>query len=511
MNLVRIHINCNRSQIKLIGSGLIIGVLVGAVVATFRFLIERLQSVFEFIFNQGKTSLMWLGLGIGLFILIAIVNDLLLKSHPEIKGSGIPQVEGQLMGLIDYSFWPALWRKFIGGVLSIGSGLFLGREGPSIQLGSTIGQGVAKWTNQIGINRKVLISSGAAAGLSAAFNAPIASTLFVLEEIYHNFSTNIWLICLTASISADCIATYIFGLKPVLFMSSTSLPIKFFGWVLPLALLLGIFGRIYQLMLLNVDKLYAKIKIIPRSFSGVISLALLIPIMMELPIIIGGGSKLILSLQYLKYSLTSLVVFFIIRLIFSVFTYGSGLPGGIFLPMLCLGALLGAAYGTIMVNLHFIPAIYFPSFVIMGMAGYFSCVSKAPFTAILLITEMVGTLSHLLGLASVALLAYLVVDLLGGKPIYHSLLLKMLGKDENKTESMLFDSIETVFVGSEADGKAIKQLKWPNGSLLIKINRHGDEIIPSGDIILNAGDVLIIRITGNKRQQAIHSIHMLTR
>lgn len=371
MNLVRIHINCNRSQIKLIGSGLIIGVLVGAVVATFRFLIERLQSVFEFIFNQGKTSLMWLGLGIGLFILIAIVNDLLLKSHPEIKGSGIPQVEGQLMGLIDYSFWPALWRKFIGGVLSIGSGLFLGREGPSIQLGSTIGQGVAKWTNQIGINRKVLISSGAAAGLSAAFNAPIASTLFVLEEIYHNFSTNIWLICLTASISADCIATYIFGLKPVLFMSSTSLPIKFFGWVLPLALLLGIFGRIYQLMLLNVDKLYAKIKIIPRSFSGVISLALLIPIMMELPIIIGGGSKLILSLQYLKYSLTSLVVFFIIRLIFSVFTYGSGLPGGIFLPMLCLGALLGSVYGTIMVNLHFIPAIYFPSFVIMGMAGYF--------------------------------------------------------------------------------------------------------------------------------------------
>ncbi|MCB7112496.1 chloride channel protein, partial [Agathobacter rectalis] len=76
---------------------------------------------------------------------------------------------------------PVLWRKFFGGIISIGSGLFLGREGPSIQLGAAVGQGIAEKNTRTEIERRVGIASGAAAGLSAAFNAPIASTMFILE------------------------------------------------------------------------------------------------------------------------------------------------------------------------------------------------------------------------------------------------------------------------------------------------------------------------------------------
>nr|WP_279383354.1 chloride channel protein [Secundilactobacillus collinoides] len=93
-------------------------------------------------------------------------------------------------------------KKFVGGVLAIGSGLFLGREGPSIQLGATVGQGVAAVTHNTGSQRRLMIASGASAGLSAAFNAPIASTLFILEEVYHNFSTLIWLSALASALAA---------------------------------------------------------------------------------------------------------------------------------------------------------------------------------------------------------------------------------------------------------------------------------------------------------------------
>ncbi|KAA1037570.1 chloride channel protein, partial [Lacticaseibacillus paracasei] len=100
----------------------------------------------------------------------------------------IPQVEGQLAGELEMHWWSILWRKFVGGVLALGPGLFLGREGPSIQLGASVGQGLAAGFKLSGTDRRLLIASGSAAGLAAAFNAPIAGTLFVLEEVYHNFS-----------------------------------------------------------------------------------------------------------------------------------------------------------------------------------------------------------------------------------------------------------------------------------------------------------------------------------
>ena len=115
-----------------------------------------------------------------------------LAKEPNISGSGIPQVEGQLAGLLEVKWWSVLWRKWIGGVLAIGSGLFLGREGPSIQLGAMVGQGVAKGLHLPKTKERCLLAGGAAAGLANAFNAPIATSLFVVEEIYHNFSPFVW-------------------------------------------------------------------------------------------------------------------------------------------------------------------------------------------------------------------------------------------------------------------------------------------------------------------------------
>nr|WP_279384110.1 chloride channel protein [Lentilactobacillus kisonensis] len=146
-----------------------------------------------------------------------------------------------------------------------------------MQLGSTLGQGVARLFNQVGFDRQVLISSGAAAGLSAAFNAPIASTLFVLEEIYHNFSTNIWVVSLTSAITSDMVATYVFGLKPVLYMQSTPLPLKYFVWVVILGAVLGVVGRFYQIIILSMSKWYQHTHL-PWYLNGIIPLLLVIPL-----------------------------------------------------------------------------------------------------------------------------------------------------------------------------------------------------------------------------------------
>lgn len=489
------------SQVKTIVNGIVIGVLAGSAVSMFRWSIGHMTDFMRYLYINSIHHLSFLLTTIAINVAIGLLVGWFLKQQPDIKGSGIPQVEGQLLGEVDYVWWAILWRKFVGGILAIGSGLYLGREGPSIQLGSTLGQGVAHFTKQVGFDRQVLISSGAAAGLSAAFNAPIASTLFVLEEIYHNFSTNIWIVSLTSAVTSDMVATYVFGLKPVLYMRSTPLPLKYFLWVVILGIVLGMLGRLYQMVILRMEKWYRHTHI-PWYFNGIIPLLLVIPLGAFFPHLLGGGSDIILRLSSANYPTMILCLYFLIRFVFSMLSYGSGLPGGIFLPILCLGGLIGAIVGSIAVNLGLMNPLYFSSFIIMGMAGYFAAISKAPFTAILLITEMVGTLTHLLGLAVVSLISYGVLDMLNGKPVYYSMLQQLLKVQTKMNLGRTAEIMETVYAGSQMDGKMVRQIKWPMGSLLTKIQRNGVEIVPAGGTLIRWGDTLFINVS-TKNQHAI--------
>lgn len=174
-------------------------------------------------------------------IIIGYIVGLMVKAEPMISGSGIPQVEGVLLRKLDMTWWKVITGKFLGGVLSIGSGLSLGREGPSVQLGSAIGQGFSKIFKRINVEEKYLITSGASAGLAAAFNAPLAGAMFALEEVHKNFSPLILLSALSSALSADFIASGFFGLKPVFnFGNLASLPLQFYLYIILLGIILGI-------------------------------------------------------------------------------------------------------------------------------------------------------------------------------------------------------------------------------------------------------------------------------
>ncbi|UQS86965.1 ClC family H(+)/Cl(-) exchange transporter [Nicoliella spurrieriana] len=419
----------NWRQIAYLWDGVLIGLAVGAVVSLFRWLIETDLAWVKSIYQLAHSNHWWLGLIIAINLLIVLIVGSLIKATPDIKGSGIPQVEGQLANRLDYPFWPVLWKKFIGGVLAIGSGLFLGREGPSIQLGSTTAQGIAKMQGLNGSPRRVAIAAGAAAGLAAAFNAPIASSLFVLEEIYHEFPLKVWPTTLGASIAANLVSTELFGQTPVLhIIYDHPFPINQYWSLILLGILLGIAGIIYQQTTLNLAKFYRYFKGIPNQYLVVLPLLLVIPIGYFLPETLGGGNGLILAIARTVPGIWLLLIYLFVRFCFSAISYGSGVPGGIFLPILTLGAILGALYGQCLVGLHLIPANLVINLIIIAMAAYFACITKSPFTAILLITEMVGTVTHLMSLAVTSLIAYAVVDLLNGKPIYSQMLTNLLQK-----------------------------------------------------------------------------------
>ena len=211
-------------------------------------------------------------------------------------------------------------EKFIGGILAISPGLFLGREGPSIQLGAVVGQGYSQWRQSTKSEEKILISSGASAGLAAAFNAPIAGLLFVLEEVHHSFSPLVWLTSFSAAISANFVSLHFFGLQPVLYIG----PVKSFAFRVLLDIsTAGRFARIIRLdiskTLLSLPKVYGKIKGLSSNYYGFVSFILILPIGYFFPHLLGGGNQIVLALGNQPTTIWALVGLLVLRFVFQWF------------------------------------------------------------------------------------------------------------------------------------------------------------------------------------------------
>lgn len=489
-------------KLKLLFGGIMVGVLSGIIVSVFRWSIGSSLKVFQNLYVQARTNWFILIALLLFLIIVGLIVSWMLKKEPNISGSGIPQVEAQLDSDLQIHWWSVLWRKFVGGILSIGPGLFLGREGPAIQLGSSVGQGFAEMVKvDAPLTKRIMIASGAAGGLAAAFNAPLAGCMFVVEEVYHNFSPMVWITALASAVSSNLIALYVFGLTPVLNIPyKFSLPINYYWHLIVLGVVLGLLGRLYQVVLLYMPSLYAKTKI-PRHYQGLIPLILLLPVGMAFPKFIGGGNGLIVSLNHLHVSLLILVGIFCLRFIFSMISYGSGLPGGIFLPILNLGAIIGAVYAVFMHQIGVLPIAYESNLIIFAMAGYFACISKAPFTAIILVTEMVGSLGHLMPLVVISLVAYIVVDILNGSPIYEALKEKLtINTKYLNRVSKYNDQIQIpVYEGSSIDGKYLRDIEFPKDVLVISIYRGEMQIIPRGDTLIKSGDRIVMMVNASLR------------
>lgn len=480
------------TKLVFIGKGALIGLLAGFCVSLFRLLIEEAVHFVEYFYTFAQTQPLSLIPWTIVMLLLAWIISKLIRSEKHIKGSGIPQIEGELQDELQQDWFSVLWKKFLGGTLSVGAGLFLGREGPSIQLGAMVGKGFGTKTGASNSEKKIFISSGAAAGLAAAFNAPIAGLLFVIEEIHHTFSPLIWLTSLTAALSANFVSLNFFGLKPVLYLGNVpQLPLRYYAHLILLGILLGSLGYLYQRTLLILPRLY-QITHLPEYFYGIIPFLLIIPIGFLFPHYLGGGNQLILAFNHESFSIIFLISLFLLRYCFSMVSYGGNLPGGIFLPILTLGAILGGLYGTVLTNYFGMDSLYIRSFVVFAMAAYFTAIGKAPLTAIILVTEMVGNITHLMPLAVCSLTAYVINDLLGGHPIYESLLEKLLKQPFTSISGNKTIIEYPVTVESKLDGVMIRDFQWPENMLLISIRRGSSELLTHGDTVMKAGDQLVI-------------------
>lgn len=425
--------NMTKTLVQAISVGLTTGVIVSA----FRWIIDQTMQLLYQIYPQMAAQRVLIVPYILLMFIIAITLGKITAPYLEqVIGSGVPQIEAVLLNENKMPWWSILWRKFIGGLLAICPGLMLGREGPCIEMGAMVGQGLAeKVFKSNKENLRTLQECGVAAGLAAAFSAPIAGALFLVEEITFDFKPQKVVAVLAATFSADFVTILAFGNKPCLYLPVNDyLPVTAY-WALPLiGIFLGIMAYIYQYVLLSLKPWFSKIKKIPAAYHSIIPLILIIPVGLFNAHLLGGSHVLIDNLFNLNWNVKAFgswdflllpILFLIIRFVFSMLSYGSSVPGGIFMPILVLGALLGIICANIMIKSQIILPMYFPHILVISMAAYFGAIEKAPFTAIMLLTEMIGTVQQVLPMIIVTFVAYYILDILGGKPIYEALRLQM--------------------------------------------------------------------------------------
>ena len=483
--------------------GIAVGIIAGTVVGTFRWLLTISDQMRRKLVMHANSSFYGMLVAFAILIIIAVLVSLLLKFEPEIGGSGIPQIEGEMKGQIDQNWIKTLVGKFAGCVLAISGGLALGREGPSIQIGAMLGKGLAH-TRGVGLTEeRMLITAGAGAGLSAAFGAPLAGALFALEELHKNFSAGVLITALSASVAADFVTGNILGVVPVFnFNIEHRLPLKLYWTVLILGIILGLLGAIYNKTIDFMQNLFLKIKTPGIRIVMIMFVAFLL--IFIYPIALGSGSNLVTEVSAGRITLTGIVILLFAKYLFSTASFGSGAPGGIFLPLLVLGALIGGLYCRMLGIVIDLDQRYITSFVLMAMTGYFAAIVRAPVTGIILLTEMTGNFYSLLGMSLTSLIAYVVADLAGTEPIYDQLLRKRMGKSDSVENVSLEDAkrggyedrkviITTdVIIGSYMEGKPLSKINLPKGSLVVSIKRDGEEIIPGGNTVIKGGDVLEI-------------------
>mgnify|MGYP001659702193 CR=1 FL=1 len=505
-----------RFKYKLILEGIAVGSIVGLVIALFRIMIVKADHARQMAVHLVKVKPVYAFAVLLVLILIAWILDKLIRFEPDISGSGIPQIEGELKGLEDQNWRKVLIAKFAGCVLAIGGGLALGREGPSIQLGGMIGKGFARRKNALLTEERMLMSCGAGAGLAAAFGAPLAGVLFALEELHKNFSAEVLVSTMAASAVADYIAVNIIGLRPVFdFDVEHRIPLRLYWAVVLLGVILGILGVLYNKLLDKMQDFFDKFD--SKFISIGIMLMISFLMMFIYPTVLGSGNDLVKVISDGKFTLIALAILLVAKLFFSTGSFGTGTPGGIFLPLLVIGAITGGLYSTFLSTAFGVEEYYIKAFVIIAMAGFFSAIVRAPITGVILITEMTGNFMTLLSLVAASLVAFVVADLLGGEPVYdqlmhrrqrkkvengtgvpdHDYLADVYSKSDKKyvkkrisirERKVVIDS--SIHIGSMMDGHKVMELA--EGSLIVSVMRDGKEIIPHGSTILNGGDDLEI-------------------
>lgn len=484
---------------RLTVQGVMVGIFAGLMVCLYRFLLAGSETVLRDYLSIIHGNVLYIILFFFTLALMGILIDFLTKWEVDSAGSGIPQVYAEVKGHMEANWAKVLFSKIVAGVLTALGGLSLGPEGPSVQIGGMAGKGVAKIFKGSKTDELRLILVGSAVGITAAFNAPLAGVIFVFEEINHGFDKTLVFIALVSAIVADFVSKIIFGQDTILSFPIYDIPLESYWILIVLGVIIGLLGYVYNIGMIKSSDIVNGLRI-PSWLKFVLVFMVSGVVALMIPEISDGGHFMMDMLDVAIPSLGVLVLLLVLKYLFSMFSFSSGAPGGIFLPILVLGAYIGAVFGSVVVPSLGLQHDLIYRFIVISMAGFFAATVRSPITGIVLLAEMSGSTESLVAMVIVSLIAYVIPTLLGNEPIYESLYDRLLLKKNReyvKKPSKHVLSEYIVPLDCNYINFMIKDIPFPKNAIVVSVIRNGKYIIPTEDFHIQYSDQIQILADSN--------------
>ena len=470
--------------------GVMVGIFAGLMVCLYRFLLSESEHILRNYLTIIQTNVVYIVLFFVFLAVLGLLIDWITKWEVDSSGSGIPQVYAEVKGHMEANWAKVLFSKIVAGVMTALGGLSLGPEGPSVQIGGMAGKGVARLFKGSKTDELRLILVGSAVGITAAFNAPLAGVLFVMEEINHGFDKTLIFIALVSAIVSDFISKSIFGQSTVLTFPINNIPLENYWILIVLGIVIGVIGYVYNIGMIKSSDFVNSLKI-PSQLKFVAVFIISGVVALTIPQISDGGHFMMDMLGVAIPSLGVLVLLLVLKYLFSMFSFSSGAPGGIFLPILVLGAYIGAIFGSVVVPALGMEHVLIYKFIVISMAGFFAATVRSPITGIVLIAEMCGSTESLVAMIIVSLIAYVVPTILGNEPIYESLYDRLLlnkNREFVKKPSKHVLSEYVVPLDCDYINFKIKDIPFPKNAIVVAVIRNGKYIIPTEDFNIKYSD-----------------------
>ncbi|MBQ8343173.1 MAG: chloride channel protein [Clostridia bacterium] len=503
-----------RNFIQLVLVGSITGIFGGAIVTLFNILAHEGEHISQNAYayvrsNPAFIPLLFLALIGGAFLIGVAVNI-----SSVIRGCAIPQTEGATRGIVPLKWWRDLTLMFACSLLSIFMGLSIGAEGPSVLIGACTGDGVSSGLRRNQMIRKYQITGGACVGLAVASNAPLTGMAFAFEEAYKRLTPEVFICSATSVITGMLTKHAIYWLRGEQILTTFAsyrffeLPIRSYGFVLLAGIACGLLGVAFYRLAFFMRKLFKKIRVKDKnklSHGLRIAVAVLLGGTVSLIAagVMGGGHGLIESIGTLggvigvsakaAFGLGlvwTLLIILLLKMLITTVNIGSGIPCGIFIPIIAIGACLGALLNTLWLKMG-MDKLYCDLMVMICMAAFFTTVVKAPITSIVMICEFTGSFAHLLPVIIAVFIGYFIGEMFRTDGIYEELL-EQYEKETNLREWVREVFTFTVQRGALAEKREVRDILWPQGARVTELIRGEEKILPDGDTVLHGGDVLTV-------------------
>lgn len=385
--------------------GFLVGFFSGVIIAIFRITTNKAYSFILHWTASNDTFLPMLVLWIGGAVAAALFVGWLIRNQA-IRFGGAGWVLDALADGQNRPWLKILLPKFVGSWLVMAFGISVGREGPCIQMGAATALGIKNLDAKNAYERRYFILGGCAAGLAAAFSAPFAGICYVFEIMKENITRTLFVFLFAGSFGVYVSATKIFGLDVMLPFGPAPIPGFWQLWILvPLGIFAAAVGIAYNYLLRISKYAYGNQKKIPVYFEPLFAFVGAAIMVIAYPSITGEGLTIFASIQNGSVLVGTLFIFLAAKLVFTAFCYGSAIPAGLMVPVLCLGGVAGGIYADLLANWGILNPQFSPCCIVIGMSGAFAAAERAPVTGMMLVAEMTGAYAAVPGMLLVTALA----------------------------------------------------------------------------------------------------------